>query len=185
MQMSMYWDGNDDLISGVPKNQKKGNTATGSMMLDFARHHSNSLQDVESDDNLLVVRARKGGSTVPVFILDVEGDIYVDGNSSLTVFDTYDDAALLSGLRATVLSPKDVMYENLHKYIEYARPVLEKAGIVHYDEQNNPYISMKGCMFLTMDAVRQASEKLFEITKRIVKLEEKLEISQDDPLLVK
>ncbi len=56
---------------------------------------ANGAEDVAANGNILTVGCAEGGGSRFKFILDEDGDLFVDGSTSLTAFDAYDDAALL------------------------------------------------------------------------------------------
>jgi len=56
---------------------------------------ADGAEDVAANGNVLTVGCAASGGSRFKFIVDEDGDLFVDGSTSLTAFDAYDDAALL------------------------------------------------------------------------------------------
>lgn len=79
--------------------------------------------------NVFAVKTQMSGADRTLFIVDAEGDLHVDGSTSLTAFDAYDDAALVRALDLE-LAPKTVIESRWDEYVEYNRRHLIEAGIL-------------------------------------------------------
>lgn len=114
-------------------------------------------------------------NTTTVAILDGDGDLHLDASLTQNAWDDHDDVALIAGLRGSLMDPKAAARWGLSKFIDAARPVLEETGIVTYNEDGHHFLSLKGALFFTMDAVRQvhgrAHERMDLHESRIASLE--------------
>lgn len=110
-----------------------------------------------------------------VALLTSDGDLHLDTALSENAWDDYDDVALLSGLRGSLLSPDKAAQLGLQRFVEEARPVLENTGVVTYNEDGHHFVAMKGLTFLTIDAIRQvhgrAQERIATLEARLAALE--------------
>ena len=106
-----------------------------------------------AENNLLAVR----GSTTTRFIVKGDGQIYSDFATTMTLFDEYDDIALLHGLRASIVPS---LKESFGQFIDYAKPVLEANKVASFNDDGSIFISHGGLQMLTIDAVRQLYERV-------------------------
>lgn len=147
----------------------KSTSAVGIFTFVGAEKSGTGFTDVTANGNLIAVRQ----NATTTHILDSDGDIHCDagggyGNSVISgatvsgynTFDDYNDIALLNGLRASLAPDGHEIRERFQEFIEYARPILENTGIVHYNEDSDcrPFVSLRGLNFLTIDALRQFAE---------------------------
>ena len=107
--------------------------------------------------NLLAVRSN--GSTVAIF--SQNGNAYLATGKSWTTWDEHDDVALLKGLRGSLTHFKN-------EFIEYARPILEKTGVVTYNDDGIHFVNVMGLQWLTIDTFLQ---KITQIDDRLDRLE--------------
>lgn len=111
------------------------------------------FQAVTANGNLFVA----ANASTAKFIVDAEGDLHVDGSSSLSTFDDYDDVKLLTTLKSVY--SLDLRERYAEWVTEYA-PVLAAAGIVHYNDDGNHFVSYKGTVGLIIDTIRQLYERI-------------------------
>ena len=93
------------------------------------------------------------------FIVDSEGDIHVDGSSSISTYDKYEDAHLV---RAYDLSHgKGVIDSKFDKFISYNHEKLAEMKLVGREEDGTPnhFINMTGMQRLHNGAIWQQYEK--------------------------
>lgn len=146
-------------MAGAPDTSPSA-TADASIILAGNVHDgANARSDYAANSLVFGVYAYKSSASKAIMFIDAEGDLHVDGSTSLTAFDDYDDIALISGLRGSLMPPKEAAKFGLSRFIDQARPVLEEHGIVSYNDDGHHFISYKGLAFLTLDAIRQFSEK--------------------------
>lgn len=149
-------------IFGIGATDTTGKTNSDGAYLRFEAYKANGtgVQAPGANANLMVVRS----DGLTRFIIDAEGDVHVDGSTTLQAMDDYDDVKLLTSVRATVMPKGHEIKKRFADWMEYSRPVLEESGIVHYNDgpgQNGvPFISFKGLHMLQIDALRQLYDRM-------------------------
>lgn len=138
-------------------------TSVGSFLIDVFKTDNTGAINSDANHNLIAVRAKVGGSVRTVMIVDEDGDIRLDGSSSNTVWDEHDDVMLLSGLRGSLMGGSQALSE----FIEAARPVLERTGVVTYNPDGHHFIHMKALHWLEIDAMRQLYGRLERLEARL------------------
>lgn len=106
-----------------------------------------------ASENVLAIR--NAGSNVAIFGQD--GDLYLDTFVNTEAWDDYDDIQLLHAVRGV---NNEFFKQNFRKAIEYGRPILEKTGVIKYNDDGHHFMSTQGVMALTIDAVRQVATKV-------------------------
>ena len=115
------------------------------------------------------------------FIFDAEGDIHVDGSSSISTYDAYEDAQLV---RAYDLSHgKGVIASQFDKFVQYNKDDLTDVGLVgrvnhkilEDGTEAKPLINMTGFVRLHNGAIWQQYEKhqrlaeaVYEMAKEVL-----------------
>ena len=92
---------------------------------------STGFNSFAANDTLFTVRKwESGGSGRTIFAIDEDGDIHVDGSTSITAFDEYDDAALI---RAHEIdrTASSIIRTEFDKWVSYNKESLEDAGILN------------------------------------------------------
>jgi len=92
---------------------------------------STGFNSFAANDTLFTVRKwESGGSGRTIFAIDEDGDIHVDGSTSITAFDEYDDAALI---RAHEIdrTANSIIRTEFDKWVSYNKESLEDAGILN------------------------------------------------------
>jgi hypothetical protein len=108
-------------------------------------------------------------------IIDIEGELHLDATLNQNAWDEYDDVALLNGLRALSLPTREQMEERWHGWIEYARPVLEKTGVVTYNEDGHHYVATRRLNMLQIDAIRQLSDRVRYLEEELAAVYQKID----------
>jgi hypothetical protein len=133
----------------------------------------NDITTSTDDGVLWVVRTRRSGGTETVALIDENGDLFLDGVVG-TPFDEYNDVGLLHGLKASLMPDGHELRERFGEWIDYARPVLESTGVVHYNdgpgEDGKPFVSLRGMQYLTIDAVRQLYDRMMRYEEALLQL---------------
>ena len=107
-------------------------------------------------------------------VIDEAGVFHSDAASAYqsSAWDEYDDIALLTGFRASIMPDGHALKERFGDFIKEARPILESTGVVTYNdgpgEDGSIFVAHQPLQWLTIDAVRQLHD-------RIKQLEEKLD----------
>lgn len=108
--------------------------------------------------NLFAVRSAGNNR----FIVDQEGDIHMDATSNINAWDDHNDIALLAGVREA-MNPG----LRLAEFVEEARPVLERTGVVSYNPDGHHFISLKKLHALEIDAMRQLHQRIEYLEKEL------------------
>ena len=115
-----------DTVAGS-QDTGKGTGDHGCTNIDAQKDNGSDKQGLASNGNLLTV----SNDNHVKFIVDAEGDIHVDGSSSISTYDTYEDAQLV---RAYDLSygqtSKGLINSKFDKFINYNHDSLVEAGII-------------------------------------------------------
>lgn len=115
-----------DTVAGS-EDTGKGTGDHGCTNIDAQKDNGTDKQALASNGNLLTV----SNDGAVRFIVDAEGDIHVDGSSSISTYDTYEDAQLV---RAYDLSygqtSKGLINSKFDKFINYNHDSLVEAGII-------------------------------------------------------
>ena len=115
-----------DTVAGS-EDTGKGTGDHGCTNIDAQKDSGTDKAPLAANGNLLTV----SNDGAVRFILDAEGDIHVDGSSSISTYDTYEDAQLV---RAYDLSygqtSKGLINSKFDKFINYNHDSLIEAGII-------------------------------------------------------
>jgi hypothetical protein len=122
-----------------------------------------SIGNVNTDGNLLTIE--DNGDVVATFGQD--GDLYLDTALNENSWDEHDDLALLHGLRASLVPDGHELKRRFGQWIEYARPILERTGVVTYNDDGHHFVATKRLQMLTIDAVRQMYERIEELEQKL------------------
>ena len=134
----------------------KGTGGVAPFYVDVRKKSGTTSGAVGADANLFAI-AEAGGTR---FIVDEDGDIHTLSGNGPTAFDHHDDLALLAGLRGSALmTPEQAEKWDLTRFIDYARPILEREGIVTYGEDGSHFVSHRGMIALLIDTIRQQASK--------------------------
>ena len=108
-----------------------------------------------ADGNLLTIE--NYGTTR--FIFDAEGSAHAD--VEWITFDGYDDLTLMSDFETAMISQDPVKAEMI-EFLKYNRRALEKAGIVHFDQEHlgHAFVNFTRLAMLLVGAVRQLNQKV-------------------------
>ena len=137
-----------------------GDTAKNSGSLapvytDARKKSGTGFTDPASNENIFAATA---GFAVK-FLVDADGDLHVDGSSSLSTFDEYEDAHLV---RAYDLSHgKGVIDSKFDKFVSYNHEKLADMKLVGKEEDGTPnhFINVTGMQRLHNGAIWQQYEK--------------------------
>lgn len=154
-------------------------TATvGVVVIDAHDQNGTGVQALGTNGAILTVR--NNGTTE--FIVTGNGRLFANASQNVSghdyhiyEFDYFDDNALLNGLRASLAPLGHEMRGRFKEFAASARPILERAGIVVYndgpDQDGKAFVDMLGIDMLTIDAVRQLHD---QFGKRLDRLEQAL-----------
>jgi len=115
-----------DTVAGS-QDTGKGTGDHGCTNIDAQKDNGVDKQGLDSNGNLLTV----SNDNHVRFILDAEGDIHVDGSSSISTYDTYEDAHLVRAYDLTYgQTSKGLINSKFDKFINYNHDSLVEAGII-------------------------------------------------------
>jgi len=97
----------------------------------------NSLVNMSANEVTHVFQVHKGGSAVSIVQFDEDGDIHVDGSTSLSAYDEFDDAALIRTFE-TEVAPDKIIKTEFDKWIQYNKQSLVSAKILADVDPNDP-----------------------------------------------
>lgn len=103
--------------------------------------------------------------------LHTDGDLYLNTVVNENAFDEYDDNMLVTGLRAMTVPDGHFLKERFGDWLEQAKPILEKTGIVNYGKDGQMFIASKKLQMLSIDAIRQLYDKIIYLEERLKALE--------------
>ena len=143
----------------------KSSAALAPVYVDASIKSGTGQVSVGANGNLFVV-ADNGGTR---FIVDVEGDLHVDGSTTLTAFDEYDDVALLSTVRALTIKNRRYAERVFGAFDREQVQLLHERGIVtitpRRGKRPDVFLSLKGLHALEIDAIRQLNRKIQRLEK--------------------
>lgn len=134
----------------------RATTANGAVIIRGSKKSGTTEGAPGANANLLVVKS----ATNARFIVDQEGDIHMDATSNINAWDAHNDIELLAGVR-------EAMGVRLAEFVESARPVLERTGVVKYNPDGHHFISLKSLHALEIDAMRQLYQRILRLEKAL------------------
>ena len=145
-------------------NSAKSTLAEAPILIQGALKSGTGTTSLTANSNLAVFR----NLTATKAIVDADGDLLLDAAISASAYDDYDDVKLLTGLRASIMPEQASLRKDFSHWIEYARPVLQNAGIVHYNDNGHHFVSVKGLHMLTIDAIRQLYNRINSLEQIVI-----------------
>lgn len=137
----------------------KSALATAAVIANGALKSGTDVTVIGANGNVFAVR----NDEATLFIVDAEGDVHVDGASTLTVFDDHDDVQLLNTVRALAVPD---MRAKMGNFFEENLGVLERGRVVTVNADGHHFVSYKGLSGLLIDAIRQLSGRLADLERR-------------------
>ena len=157
---ALYGFGEDNTgitLVGVAPNGVTDKTTTGHAYIEFdARKKSGTGADnAASNEN--IINASHNGSVK--FIVDAEGDLHVDGSTTITAYDEYEDAQL--GRALELSHGKGVINSKFDKFISYNHEKLADLQLVGREKDGSPnhFLNVTGLQRLHNGAIWQQYEK--------------------------
>ena len=149
----------DDLTEAAIKIRGYGEGSSGTrstsgtavIAIDARKNADADGQGIDSNANLCIFQA--AGTTV--WIVDKEGDTHADGTHNDTVYDDYDDVALLSASRHVTHQNKNFAKRVYGDFIQEHAQVLHDNGVITMNDDGHHFVSTKGMNGLIIDAIRQ------------------------------
>ena len=136
------------------------NTSTlGLISLRAWQHTSGTMGDITPNGNVLAISARVGSIDRTVMLVDQDGDLFVDGSSTLSTFDDFPDHEIARAIRE-VTAPN--LADGPREFIDKYADLLEESDIVHLNRDTDgvPFINLKNLGLFNLDAVYQLAQRL-------------------------
>ena len=129
----------------------RSTSGTAVIAIDARKNADADGQGIDSNANLCIFQA--AGTTV--WIVDKEVDTHADGTHNDTVYDDYDDVALLSASRHVTHQNKNFAKRVYGDFIQEHAQVLHDNGVITMNDDGHHFVSTKGMNGLIIDAIRQ------------------------------
>lgn len=151
----------------------KATTSTAYVIWDGRKHSGTGVTNPGAGANIFIARS----NSVTKFIVDQEGDLHVDGSTSLTAFDAYDDALLVRAA-ARELTPVGLIRDAYDEFVRYGRHDLEAAGLVRFNDGPNgdgvPFVNVTGFVRLLCGSQWQSYKRLMQLEDKLAFVTERL-----------
>lgn len=133
--------------------------------------------NIDTNGNVLVIRAFQAGADYTRFIFDAEGSAH--GDVEFVAFDKYDDVGLLDTLTAEFARRADPVKTEFGSWLQEHKDALQREGIVNFYDPN----SKRAMVNFTRLAMLQAGA-IRQLARRIERAEQLLIGSSVRPTLV-
>ena len=150
-------------------NSTKGGAGNGPIVLKVAFVDGTTTQSPSANDNLVAIKDHHSGSSK--FIFDMDGDLHVDGSSSLSTFDDYCDVQLLTAAKAVHYPECHDFRKRFSGFIDDYAQVLHDNKVVTLNDDGHHFISYKGMMGLTIDSIRQLHGRIETLETQLTALQ--------------
>lgn len=141
--------------------------SNGTIRLEAFKKSGTGVTDMAADDNIMVV----ANNINTKFIFKGNGDLYVDGASTLQTYDEYDDARLVRAL-ALQGDKRGLVRTRFDEWVQYNKSDLVAAGLI----SDGGFRNVTGIQELLGGAVWQIWTALQEALERIDILEARLAV---------
>jgi len=152
----------------VANNSTKSGSGNGAINLRAAVKCGTGTAAFSANDNMVYISDFYSGSTK--FIFDADGDIHVDGSTSLSGFDDYCDVQLLTAAKAVHYPECHDFRKRFSGFIDEYAQVLHDNKIVTMNPDGHHFISYKGMMGLTIDTIRQLHGRIETLETQLTAL---------------
>lgn len=152
------------LLTGYAGTSSTSRTATAPVTV-YGYKVTSSVQDADADQNVFAIRTQRSGVNRTVFVVDEDGDIHVDGSSTVNTFDDYDDTALVRAADLA-LAGHDIDSE-FGRLVRYNRADLEAAKIISIEDDGTIYLNTTRMQRLLSGAVWQLAERVKALEARL------------------
>ena len=134
----------DGFADGAGLSATQTTSGSGGITLQYNGHNeSNAIENLNANGVVFAIRGNTiGGAIRTLFIVDEDGDVLVDGSTSLTAFDAWDDAALLRSLELwregeTEGKLSDQMLKSRYDANKYTKEQLGLAKVIQVVEDED------------------------------------------------
>jgi hypothetical protein len=141
----------------------KAASSNASIEINTQKKDGTGVAAMGSNANILAIR-NNGSSR---FLFDAEGDFYADASINADYYDDYNDPVLVRDLDLAITQRFD-------GWIQYNRSDVERAKLVHFDEQDKPFVNWTRVWKLHNGAIWQLYEKMERLEEENKSLKESL-----------
>ena len=127
---------------------------------------SNSFTTALSADENIVVFKKGPANNTTTHIFKGDGDIFVDGSTTITAFDDYDDVALLTAWNGAVTQDNRYKVE-FKSWVDEHKDTLESLGIIAPNSDGTFHYSIKNLNTLMVGAIRQLGAKVNKLEEQL------------------
>ena len=150
-----------------------GNTTTsrgaGWGVVDISAEKISGTGNAAFGNCVNIVNMANGGNVR--FILKGDGDMHVDGSATVGTFDDYCDVALLTAVKAINL-PDGCDYKiRFSSFIDEHAQFLHDNRVITLNDDGHHFVSYKGMMGLTTDALRQLHGRIQTLETQLTALQ--------------
>ncbi len=156
-------------ISGFQKNNVDTDSTANAgapIVLEGVEHNgSNTTDGLTADQNIVVFKKNVGNDNT-THIFKGDGDIFVDGSTTITAFDDYDDVALLTAWNGAVTQDNRYKVE-FKSWVDEHKDTLESLGIIAPNSDGTFHYSIKNLNTLMVGAIRQLGAKVNKLEEQL------------------
>jgi len=147
-------------LSGIYTNADTGKdtSANAGCQVVIYQKDGTGIGDCDANANIFAVRARRGGATETILMIDEDGDIYYDGG--VHNYDKYDDLAMIEDVQ-------NAFSGQLKDFVKYNEEDLVSAGVLGAPVSKGGLVSHKGMTGLMLGAISQLSQKVLMLEKKL------------------
>lgn len=161
-----------DAVGGLP-DTVPSTTATALGLMYFAEHDGANAR-AASAANALIFAVATGATITNKFIVDAEGDLHVDGATTLTAFDQWDDVALARAFDQ-FRAPDQVVRDEWDDFVKYGRRELVEAGVLSDPHDGGrPMVNITQLQRLHNGAIWQLGKRLMMQQREIETLRQQM-----------
>ena len=144
-----------------------------------AREHdgANAVVATNADGNVLGVFTDTGSGKRAIMFVDEDGDIHVDGSTTLTAFDDVPDALVANAARTGVRAASGMpMTSEAARHLREYKELLEERDVIHWNDDTDgvPFINLKAGLLFAWDGLYQAHLQRQELSDQVGALQERL-----------
>lgn len=162
-------------VHGVTPDTVASATATpGAFIIVIPHDNVNTATNLAANALVFGVAGQVGGTIRGLFFVDAEGDLFVDGSTTLTAFDEWDDVALV---RAFDMSRTDrLIRSKWDDFVRYNVEDLKRAGILSdpLPGKGDPLVNVTQLQRLHNGALWQLGTRVMELEERNRQFESRL-----------
>jgi hypothetical protein len=150
-------------LGSVTTTQNSVSTEAGVNVRVTMTDGSTGVQYPSANANLFGVSRYDGSTTQVVFIVDEDGDLFADG-SATTVYDEYDDTALVRAMDLA-MNPEKIIRNQWDDFVRYNEKDLVDARLLGDTIENGGLVNVTGMQRLHNGAISQIREDMMNLVR--------------------